>query len=151
MSGNVYTEINLHCTWHTKSNVPVLTEKIEDRLHHYLKHRVIDTRGVLFHEIGGTEDHIHLVISISATVLISDLIGKLKGSSSYYINHEIANRKLLEWQDGYGVVSFGTKDLEWVTKYVRDQKEHHKQGTTFKRMERIFLEDDRSIHDRKAP
>jgi putative transposase len=141
MSSRIYTEINLHCTWHTKFNAPVLTGNIEDRLHHYIKHRVIDTRGVGFYEIGGTEDHIHLVVSITSTVLISDWIGKLKGSSSYYINHEIANSKLLEWQDGYGVISFGTKDLEWVTNYVRNQKEHHKRGTTFSRMERFLLDD----------
>jgi hypothetical protein len=25
------------------------------------------------------------------------------------VNHTLANRKILEWQSGYGVVSFGTK------------------------------------------
>ena len=67
--------------------------------------------------------------------LISEWIGKLKGGSSFYINHEIANRKLLDWQDGYGVVSFGTKDLKWVVDYVKNQKEHHARGTTIKRLE----------------
>ena len=142
MARNVYSEINLHFTWHTKSNTPVLMETIENRLHQYIKHRVLGTKGVLFHEIGGTDDHVHLVVSLPSIVLISDWIGKLKGASSYYINHEIANRKVLEWQDGYGVVSFGTKDLEWVTQYVRNQREHHKQGTTSKRMERITRNDD---------
>jgi putative transposase len=142
MSRNVYSEINLHFTWHTKSNTPVLMEMIESRLHQYIKHRVLETKGVLFHEIGGTDDHVHLVVSIPSTVLISDWIGKLKGASSYYINHEIANRKVLEWQDGYGVVSFGIKDLEWVAKYVRNQREHHKQGNVFDRMERIVRNDD---------
>ena len=141
MSRNIYSEINLHFTWHTKSNMPVLTEMIENRLHHYIKHRVLETKGVLFHEIGGTDDHIHLVVSLPTTVLISDWIGRLKGASSYYINHQVVNRKILEWQDGYGVVSFGTKDLEWVTRYVRNQREHHKQGTTFEGMERMAVDD----------
>ena len=142
MSRNIYSEINLHFTWHTKSNASVLVEIIEDRLYQYIKHRVLETKGALFHEIGGTDDHVHLVVSLPATVLISDWIGKLKGASSYYINHEIVNRKTLEWQDGYGVLSFGTKDLEWVIKYVRNQREHHKQGKIFKRMERITVDDD---------
>ena len=34
--------------------------------------------------------------------LISDFVGKLKGSCSYFINNEIANRKVLAWQNGYG-------------------------------------------------
>jgi putative transposase len=133
----IYSEINLHITWHVKAGIALLTGTIEDRIHHYLKHSVIATRGVTFHEIGGTETHIHLVASVPPTLLVSDCIGKLKGSSSFYINQEIANRKLLEWQDGYGVVSFGTRDLEWVKSYVRNQREHHARGTTQERLERI--------------
>jgi putative transposase len=50
---------------------------------------------------------------------------------------------LLDWQGGYGVVSFGAKDLEWVKRYVRNQKEHHARGTTHERLESIeWLEPD---------
>ena len=141
MSRNVYSEINLHITWHTKESYPSLTEQIEDRVHHYLKHRVLETTGVLFHEIGGTENHLHLAVSVPPTLLISDWIGKLKGASSHYINHEIADHKVLEWQTGYGVVGFGTKDLEWVVSYIRNQKEHHRKGSIYERLERIAMDE----------
>jgi len=48
---------------------------------------------------------------------------------------------LLEWQNGYGIVSFGTKDLKWVVRYVLNQKEHHKTGKVFKRLESVEKED----------
>lgn len=35
------------------------------------------------------------------------------------------------------MVSFGTKDLEWVVNYIRNQKAHHKESTTVERLERI--------------
>ncbi len=136
MPRNVYSEINLHLTWHTKSNAAVLTDVVENRTHHYLKHRALQTPGVIVHEINGTADHVHLAVSVPLTVVISDWIGELKGASSHYINHEICNRRVLAWQDGYGVVSFGTRDLPWVTAYVRSQKEHHAAGQTFERLER---------------
>lgn len=66
---------------------------------------------------------------------MSDWIGKLKGSSSYYINHEV-QPKALEWQRGYGILTFGTKDLKWVIDYINNQKEHHKRGTTRERLEK---------------
>jgi REP element-mobilizing transposase RayT len=137
MPRNVYAEINLHLTWHTKRSAPVLTETIENRLNHYLQHRILQTPGVVFHAVGGTETHIHLAVSIPPTLLISEWVGQLKGASSYYINHKIANRKLLDWQSGYGVVSFGTKDLPWVVNYVRNQKQHHARGTVHERLEKI--------------
>jgi putative transposase len=135
MPKNVYSEIKLHVTWHTKNNDPVLVELIENRLYHHLEHEIRKTKNVFFHAIGGIENHIHLAATIPPSLLISEWIGKLKGGSSFYINHEIANRKLLDWQEGYGVVSFGTKDLKWVIEYVKNQKEHHARGTINRRLE----------------
>lgn len=140
MPRNVYAEINLHLTWHTKQNAPALTAEIEGRLHHFLQHRVLETPGVRFHEIGGMPDHVHLVVSVPPTLLVSEWVGKLKGASAHYINHEVAGRKLLEWQTGYGVVSFGTRDLAWVVRYVQNQKQHHARGNAPARLERIEAE-----------
>jgi REP element-mobilizing transposase RayT len=136
MPRNVYSEINLHLTWHTKNNDAVLDEVIEARTHQYLRHRAIQTEGVVVHAVNGTADHIHMVVSVAPTVQVSDWVGRLKGATSHHINNEICNRHVLFWQDGYGVVSFGTRDLPWVISYVQNQKEHHKTGRTFERLER---------------
>jgi putative transposase len=50
------------------------------------------------------------------------------------------NRHLLDWQDGYGVVSFGTKDLPWIVEYIQNQKEHHAKGTIRDRLERFSID-----------
>ena len=137
MSTRAYSEINLHFVWHVKGSVPTISETIEPRLYRHIRSYALQAKDLIFHEIGGTENHVHIAVTIPPTLLISDWIGKLKGASSHYVNHELANRKLLEWQVGYGVISFGTKDLEWVLNYIRNQKEHHRKGTTVKRLERI--------------
>jgi len=141
MSLRAYSEINLHITWHVKDNSPVLADMIEAQTHRFLRGRVMCTPGAAFHEVGGTDDHIHLVASLPPDELISGWIGKLKGASSHFINNEIANRKLLHWQAGYGVVVFGTNDLPWVVGYVRNQRKHHAEGTTFDRLERTEPEE----------
>ncbi|UCE58974.1 MAG: IS200/IS605 family transposase, partial [Phycisphaerales bacterium] len=125
MSRDVYSEINLHITWHTKENAPVLTDIVEDRLHRFITHRALQNPGVVVQAINGTADHIHLAVTIPPTINVSDWIGELKGSSAHHINHEVCNKKVLRWQNGYGVVSFGVKDLPWVVQYIRNQKAHH--------------------------
>jgi putative transposase len=67
----------------------------------------------------------------------------LKGSSSHEANRQFGpGRKVLEWQSGYGVVSFGTQHLPWVMAYIRNQKEHHARGSVEERLERVLeLED----------
>jgi len=146
MSRRAYSEINLHFVWHVKASVPIISVEIEPRLYKYIRSYALKSPGLIVHEIGGTETHVHIAVTIPPTLLISDWIGKLKGASSHYVNHELANRKVLDWQTGYGVVSFGTKDLEWVVNYIRNQKEHHKTGTAVARLERTMHdeEDDES-------
>ena len=144
MPRNVYYEINLHLTWHTQDNAPVLVDQVESRCHQFLMHKCAETRGVCVHAVGGTETHVHVAVSVPPTLLVSEWIGQLKGSCSHYINHEICNRKVLDWQVGYGVVSFGTKALPWVVGYITNQKKHHATGEVFDRLERIEeLEDER--------
>jgi putative transposase len=152
MSRNYYSEINLHIVWHTKLSMPLLTPDVEALVHHYLRGKLINLSGAYIHEIGGTETHIHLAVSIAPTILISDLIGKLKGASSHEANQKLGgDRKLLEWQAGYGIVSFGTKALSWVRAYIRNQREHHARGTVFERLERITALEEAEAEQREAP
>ncbi len=140
MPRRVYSEINFHITWHTKSNMPLIKPEIEPKLYQFLKHKILETPEIIVHAVGGIEDHIHLAVSVPPTVQPAEWIGKLKGASSYDIN-QLTNHKLLEWQHGYGIVSFGTKDLKWVVNYVLNQKEHHKAGKIYERLERIDREE----------
>jgi putative transposase len=140
MSRNYYGEINLHIVWHTKLSQPMLTPQIERVAHQCIRQRIVGWPGAFIHEIGGTESHVHVVVSIAPTITISDFIGQLKGGSSHDVNQKVGS-KLLEWQGGYGVVSFGTKDLEWVKRYVRNQKEHHAKGEVHERLERTTTEE----------
>lgn len=134
MSRRVYSEINLHITWHTKDNIRFIDDRIEPLLYKYLQNRIIETSGAYLHAIGGIGDHVHIGVSVKPTLGLDNWIGQLKGASS----HEFG--KALQWQSGYGVVSFGTRDLKWVVDYVRNQKEHHKRGNIYHRLERT--EDD---------
>jgi putative transposase len=136
MPRSIYAEINLHITWHTKDGATPIHGEVETRLHAYLRNRVVATDGVRFHAVGGLEDHVHLAVSVPPTLLVSEWIGGLKGASAHYVNHEGADRKVLEWQSGYGVVSFGTKDLAWVVRYVEKQRERHSACRIYARLEK---------------
>jgi REP-associated tyrosine transposase len=144
MADNCYSEINLHLTWHTKLSRALLTPDIEAMAFGCLRQKAAAVGDVYLHEIGGTETHVHLALSIEPTVLISELVGVLKGYSAHEVNRRNGmGRTVLQWQAGYGVVSFGTRDLPWVVEYVRNQKEHHAAGRTFERLERMNRFDDR--------
>lgn len=138
MSRNYYSEINLHIVWHTKNSLPLLTPEVEHLAHREINRRVIETPGAFVHQIGGIENHIHLAVTVSPTLTPSEWIGKLKGGSAHDVNQQSPTRdKVLQWQTGYGVVSFGKKDLPWVVEYIRSQRDHHAKGSAVERLERI--------------
>jgi putative transposase len=148
-----YSEIRLHLTWHTKDDRHLLTPEVEKVAHEALRCKALSFRGVLVHAVGGTEDLVHAALSIPPTVLVSELIGQMKGYSSHEVNQGFGGgAERFAWQSSYGVVSFGTRDLPWVVRYVENQKQHHARRTTFERLERVEGEEDGSESSRsKAP
>ncbi|MEQ8209378.1 MAG: IS200/IS605 family transposase [Lacipirellulaceae bacterium] len=141
MSRNYYSEINLHIVWHTKESQPALINEVEKATHQCIRQRVIDTPDAFIHEIGGINDHVHLAVTIAPTILVSNFIGQLKGGSGHDANQKLG-RKVIQWQAGYGVVSFGKRDLPWVIKYIRNQREHHRVGSIHQRLETIEQRED---------
>jgi putative transposase len=149
MSRNYYSEINLHLTWHTKDSLPLLTPQTRDVVYRYVRQRIVNTPGMFVHEIGGTETHVHLAVTIAPTVLISELVGQLKGASCHEVNEQLGlGGKKLQWQAGYGVVSFGTGDLNWVKEYIRKQQEHHASGHVHDRLERDYEDQGKEPRER---
>jgi putative transposase len=136
MSAHVFHEIYLHFNWHVKDDSRILRPDIEPIVWDFITDRCRKMKGVYFHGIGGTETHIHLAVNIEPHVTISELVKDLKGGSSHDTNKHFA-KQLLHWQRGYGVVSFGKNNLEWVLEYIRNQKEHHARGRIHDRLERI--------------
>ena len=133
-TSHVFHEIYLHIIWHVKYDKATLKDNIEKLTHRFLIERCAKTKGVTLHGLGGTDTHIHLAVDIEPAVTISDLVKNLKGGSSHDLNTEL-RRKELQWQRGYGVVSFGRKNLPWVLEYIANQRQHHAAGTAQVRLE----------------
>src|SRR5262245_52779502 len=92
--------------------VSTLTGDLEMLAYRELQEKCRRIKGAYLHGIGGTDTHVHLALNIEPFVTISDLVQELKGASSFEVNKRM-NRKALEWQRGYGVISFGKRNLDW--------------------------------------
>src|SRR5687767_4154380 len=101
MSDNYYSEINLHLTWHTKLSRPLLNPQIEAMAHACLREKIAQLGDIYLHEIGGTENHVRLAVTIEPTVKVSEMIGALKGYTSHEVNRRSGfGRTVLQWQVG---------------------------------------------------
>jgi len=134
-SSHVFSEICLHFTWHCKDDRPFLRGPLEGALHAYMADYCDKTKGVKFFGIGNTSDHVHLVAQVEPDICPADWVGKIKGASSHDLNERLGPGSL-QWQRGYGVVSFARRDMDAVLRYVARQKEHHGEGTANAILER---------------
>ena len=79
--------------------------------------------GVNIMTIGGTETHVHILISVPATCRTADIVRTLKANSSRWMN-EIGSR--FAWQDGYAAISVSPSQVPIVVSYIEHQAEHHR-------------------------
>lgn len=81
-------------------------------------------QGFTAMKIGGIENHVHSLLSIPPSILVSKAIQLLKGDSSFWIKREIGIKDF-GWQDGYGIFTVSKSHIGRVTDYIERQREHH--------------------------
>lgn len=75
---------------------------------------------IFVHEIGGMEDHVHMLVQLPPTVTLADVVQDVKGSSSKWMGRHFA------WQRGYGGFGVCKSTLDAVARYIRNQEAHHR-------------------------
>jgi REP element-mobilizing transposase RayT len=93
----------VHCVWSTKNHAPVLNSNLRERLWPYLG-GIAREKGMKALAVGGVVDHVHILISLPATLSVAGAIQLLKGNSSRWIHETFPNQALFGWQEGYGAI-----------------------------------------------
>ncbi len=119
------TRLLVHVVFSTKDRRNLIAPAIERELHAYLG-GICRNRESPALAIGGTENHVHLLISLSKNIALSDLMMTLKKDSSKWVKTNGDAFPDFYWQDGYGAFSIGESQVGAVTDYIRGQKERHK-------------------------
>jgi len=125
---NTYTSLHYHLIFSTKNREPWICPDIEQRIWEYLG-GIARQNGMKALQIGGIEDHVHVVLAIPAPLSLSKGLQLLKGASSKWIRETFPDLTTFQWQDGYGAFTVSKSHLPEVVDYVAQQREHHKHQT----------------------
>ena len=105
----------------------MITPAIETRLYGYIS-GIIKNNGGRMIIAGGAADHLHLLVS-AGRIEVGELVGDIKRDSSVWIKEQDPQFAKFYWQRGYGAFSVSQSNVAAVTKYIQNQKEHHKKQT----------------------
>ncbi len=126
-------KLYVHIIFSTKNRANLILPEIEEELFAYFGGISNNNNSKLI-AAGGTENHLHLLVSMSKNIELSQLVGDIKRDSSKWIKTKGNMYRTFQWQDGYGAFSVGYTQI----KYIANQKSHHSK-ISFEEEFRYFL------------
>jgi putative transposase len=117
-------QLFIHVVFSTKNRVEMITPEIEPELFAYIGGIAANNNSKLV-AANAAANHIHLLILLSKTIELSELVGDIKRSSSRWIKSKSESFKTFGWQDGFAAFSVGQTQVSMVKQYIASQKEKH--------------------------
>lgn len=133
------SSVYLHLVFSTKNREPWLRNAaVRTEMHAFLGgvSKQLDCPPV---NVGGVEDHVHLLARCGRGVTQSDWVKELKRVSSRWIKERDGRLADFAWQGGYGVFSVSPSALDAAERYIKGQEAHHRK-ITFQEEFRKFLQ-----------
>ncbi|MBZ5628472.1 MAG: IS200/IS605 family transposase [Acidobacteriia bacterium] len=122
---HTFTTIRVHVVFSTQGRKPLLLPDMQPRVWDYLG-GIGKKHEIPIHEIGGTENHVHILLSLPPTVTLSKAVQTLKAFSSKWLNETgVMKTGRFAWQEGYSAFSVSQSNTGAVVNYIRGQLEHH--------------------------
>jgi len=132
-----HLSLHFHIVFSTKDLHPFIADDWRGRLHEYPGGLVRAADGIP-EAIGGTADHVHLLVGLPATHSLATFVQDIKQTSSRWV-HETIGVKNFAWQPGYGAFTVSVSNCDAVKEYIANQVEHH-QTKTFQEEYVAFLQ-----------
>ena len=118
--------VNIHLVFSTKDRRPFLRDPaMRAALHSYLGgvSKKLDCTPL---QVGGVEDHVHLLARFGRTVTQADWVKELKRVTNGWLKDHGRDFADFEWQGGYADFSVSQSNLDQVKQYIVGREEHHR-------------------------
>jgi REP element-mobilizing transposase RayT len=121
---STYSQILYQLVFTTKNRALTLSKNNRENLYKYIW-GVLQKQKCHLYQIGGVEDHIHILTHIHPMVAPALLIKDIKLSSTEFIKKEHVFNNFSGWQDGYGAFTYHIKSKNVLIEYLKNQEKHH--------------------------
>jgi REP element-mobilizing transposase RayT len=123
-----YISCHIHYIFSTKDRLKLISPDIKERLWAYMGGIARENKMIAL-SVGGTSDHVHILLNIPSTMSTAKAIQLIKGGSSKWVNDTFKTSQQFAWQEGYGAFSVSISGINDTIAYIQSQEEHHKKRT----------------------
>lgn len=143
---HAFKALYFHCIWATAERQPLISSETKLRLYPYIT-GIAKNNDCSVLEVGGTQDHIHILLQ-SSKFDLTDCIRNMKACSSGWIHKNFPDLAIFKWQKGSAVFSVSYSMIDDVRKYIQNQEQHHAQ-CSFEQEFRKFLKHHKIDYDER--
>ncbi|MDP6633482.1 MAG: IS200/IS605 family transposase [Phycisphaerae bacterium] len=134
---HTFTNLLVHVVFSTRKREPLICDSFRERLWAYMGGMVKDDFGVA-RIIGGTDNHIHAMLSMKPDISVSKAMERWKSLSTAWVRKTIPEASNFGWQAGYSAFSVSRSQSERVVAYIARQEEHHRVMTLEEEFARLL-------------
>ena len=120
-----YSNNYVHAIYSTKGRGNLIPEEFEKRLYSFIA-SIARKHEMPLLAAGGMPNHSHLLFVLPPSIALATAINTFKANSSRFMHEQSLD---FQWQNGYGAFSVSPSQINQVTDYIREQREHHKKMT----------------------
>lgn len=121
---STYSKLLCHLVFSTKTRLPLLGKPIREEVYRYIN-GIVKANDSAAIQIGGVDDHIHLLVQLPPTLAVADLVRVIKSNSSKWLNETRFKVRKFGWQEGYAAFSVSPSQCSRVMQYIQNQESHH--------------------------
>jgi REP-associated tyrosine transposase len=122
---HTYAQNVIHIVFSTKDRRKTISRELQPRMWAYVA-GICKNDGIFVHSIGGTDDHIHLLIQVPPSLSLAKAVLAIKSNSSRWANEQ---GQKFAWQQGYAAFSVSSSNVPVVVRYIETQESHHRRMT----------------------
>ena len=101
-----------------------LTADVRNQLSAYLS-AVSKSKGMRLVALGGTENHLHILLALPAKLSLESAILPLKQSSTTWLRQNFEALRSFSWSTGYAAFSISRSQLDSTLLYIQNQEQYH--------------------------
>ena len=108
---STYTQILYQLVFSTKHRNPTLLKENRRDLYKCIW-GILNNKNCMVYQIGGVEDHTHIVFDLHPSIALSNLVKDIKLGATSFIKEKEIFPDFEGWQDGYGAFTYAMEAKE---------------------------------------
>ena len=144
---NTFSQLYVQIVFAVKNRESLIHKTNREELQKYIS-GIIENRNAKLLAIYCMPNHIHILIGLKPSILLSDLVRDIKAGSSKFINDKKWLKGKFNWQEGFAAFSYSHSQIGQVINYINNQEIHH-QKKSFKEEYLDFLQKNEIDYDDK--